>query len=790
MIMSFRINFSAAFLLIAIQGFSQSNGGFSYQAVARDADGQPVANRQISVLFSILDGTDPEDKLLLYQESQQVMSNDYGLFSAEVGMGNTVLGDFATIDWSVPGLYLQVHIDLSGNQGFTLMGSSKILPIPIAYYAIRAGNTSEDLDTDTTNELQMLSYDQNTHVISLTDGGSIDISGLIDTFESPWMVTDDYIVYLDGRVKADSLFGYLDNQSLYEFDNRGFTIRNPSGIGFLFRLAKFKNSADNWGLNLYASGKNVVTLASQGDAGLLRLSQREKEGIELTAEISDSSSRRIAIMDSTLLPAFEVKLDADDRRILNLYNGTLNLNSGKGYDYLTAFGTDSTAGAILTRGLNGKLNSFIGRGLLDPNQGGILLLDSLEYYKVILSSTQQGGYFALANDNETGLTALADERSGYFNLILNNGNFTILEEDFEKVKLWNEDNAGRFSLYSSVNNPFFELYATGNGTNRDNGQLKLYNNSGDAGFEILSASNGATMKVKNTTSDAGLYVDQVIGDRMRVSINDGDFLTRNGRISLHQGNEQRMAMAANAVETNLTLWRNNGVKLLSLGTNEVFPGLSNMIFYRNGTNIGTWLGSSQQGGFLGIYDASNNRSIELFSNEDNSGEQEFFNHDNNKIVSLGDGLFAGGEVIIYDDDENEEAGMYVSPTGESTVFADVKSFKVEHPEDSNKDIWYASIEGPEAAIYDRGNAQLIDGSVFVPFPETFKLLVDFESLTIQLTPQSAESKGLAVVEKNNQGFLVKELFNGTGSYAFYWEIKANRSAFKDFQVIRPKKSRQ
>ncbi|MEY2905044.1 MAG: hypothetical protein RJA52_1060, partial [Bacteroidota bacterium] len=122
MIMSFRINFSAAFLLIAIQGFSQSNGGFSYQAVARDADGQPVANRQISVLFSILDGTDPEDKLLLYQESQQVMSNDYGLFSAEVGMGNTVLGDFATIDWSVPGLYLQVHIDLSGNQGFTLMG--------------------------------------------------------------------------------------------------------------------------------------------------------------------------------------------------------------------------------------------------------------------------------------------------------------------------------------------------------------------------------------------------------------------------------------------------------------------------------------------------------------------------------------------------------------------------------------------------------------------------------------------------------------------------------------------
>jgi len=166
----------AMFISLSASVSAQSPDEFNYQAVARDADGQPVVNRQISVLFSILDGTDPDDKLLLYQESQQVMSNDYGLFATEVGMGNTVLGDFATLDWSVPSLYLQVHIDLSGNQGFTLMGSSKILPIPIAYYALRAGNTSEDLDTDTTNELQMLAYDSNTHVISLSDGGSIDVS--------------------------------------------------------------------------------------------------------------------------------------------------------------------------------------------------------------------------------------------------------------------------------------------------------------------------------------------------------------------------------------------------------------------------------------------------------------------------------------------------------------------------------------------------------------------------------------------------------------------------------------
>lgn len=60
-------------------------------------------------------------------------------------------------------------------------------------------------------------------------------------------------------------------------------------------------------------------------------------------------------------------------------------------------------------------------------------------------------------------------------------------------------------------------------------------------------------------------------------------------------------------------------------------------------------------------------------------------------------------------------------------------------------------------------------------------------MTVMLTPLSADSKGMAVVEKTATGFKVKELYQGTGSYGFDWEVKSVRKGFEDYQVIRQKR---
>lgn len=151
------------------------------------------------------------------------------------------------------------------------------------------------------------------------------------------------------------------------------------------------------------------------------------------------------------------------------------------------------------------------------------------------------------------------------------------------------------------------------------------------------------------------------------------------------------------------------------------------------------------------------------------------------------GIDAGnnGYLQIYDNTNTLKAGIRMNG-GIGEVFGDSKNFRMDHPEDPNKEIWYASLEGPEAAAYVRGTGTLNDGLGEVTFPEHFQLLANAESMTVMLTPLSGQSKGLAVIEKTAEGFKVVELLEGEGNYSFDWEVKCVRQGFENFSIIRDK----
>lgn len=151
------------------------------------------------------------------------------------------------------------------------------------------------------------------------------------------------------------------------------------------------------------------------------------------------------------------------------------------------------------------------------------------------------------------------------------------------------------------------------------------------------------------------------------------------------------------------------------------------------------------------------------------------------------GIDAGnnGFLQIYDNSNTLKAGIRMNG-GIGEVFGDSKNFRMDHPEDPRKEIWYASLEGPEAAAYVRGTGTLIGGEGEVTFPDHFQLVANAESMTVMLTPLSGQSKGLAVVEKTSTGFKVVELLEGEGDYSFDWEVKCVRQGFEDFSIIRDK----
>jgi hypothetical protein len=116
-----------------------------------------------------------------------------------------------------------------------------------------------------------------------------------------------------------------------------------------------------------------------------------------------------------------------------------------------------------------------------------------------------------------------------------------------------------------------------------------------------------------------------------------------------------------------------------------------------------------------------------------------------------------------------KAGMFVDGNGRGVVMADIKNFRVPHPSQPDTDIVYACVEGPEAAVYVRGTAHLVNGEAVISLPDHFGSVASPEGMTVQVTPLSADSLGLAIVTKRLSGIEVKELHRGTGNYEFDWE---------------------
>jgi len=153
--------------------------------------------------------------------------------------------------------------------------------------------------------------------------------------------------------------------------------------------------------------------------------------------------------------------------------------------------------------------------------------------------------------------------------------------------------------------------------------------------------------------------------------------------------------------------------------------------------------------------------------------------DLNSALNSGGGDIGGG-VFVYGPGGPSGSGGTNYATG---MFGDgTKKFIMRDPTNSVRLINYVCLEGPEAAIYVRGRARLQSGASTVSLPPYFASIAADSSITISLTPRSANSKGLAVVSSSADKFSVQELLQGDGSYDFDYTVMAVRKGFENYQV--------
>ena len=101
-----------AILLCAATLFAQAPENCTWRAGVRNASGSLVANTQVGMRVSILQGS--ANGSAVYVETQTGTTNANGLVTLSIGGGNVQQGTFANIDWGNGPFYLKTETDPTG----------------------------------------------------------------------------------------------------------------------------------------------------------------------------------------------------------------------------------------------------------------------------------------------------------------------------------------------------------------------------------------------------------------------------------------------------------------------------------------------------------------------------------------------------------------------------------------------------------------------------------------------------------------------------------------------------
>jgi len=118
-------------VLAGLYAFAQQSLTIPYQALVRDANGNPVANQQIEAKITLLQDSIAGTEV--FSEVHQLTTNSFGQMEIQIGSSDTTA--FDNIDWSASKMYIKLEVDLEGGTNNQEIGTHQLLAVPYAKYA-------------------------------------------------------------------------------------------------------------------------------------------------------------------------------------------------------------------------------------------------------------------------------------------------------------------------------------------------------------------------------------------------------------------------------------------------------------------------------------------------------------------------------------------------------------------------------------------------------------------------------------------------------------------------------
>ncbi len=157
-IITMRFSLLLVFIALHMLLNAQAPALISYQAIARNASGEPLASSTLNARFIIHDLT--VAGVNVWQELQTVTTSSLGLFTVQLGSSVSL----SSVNWASGAKFMQVEIDL-GN-GFVDIGTKQLMSVP---YALYAGDAPDE---------QQLFVSETGDTLFLENGGFVIIPGI------------------------------------------------------------------------------------------------------------------------------------------------------------------------------------------------------------------------------------------------------------------------------------------------------------------------------------------------------------------------------------------------------------------------------------------------------------------------------------------------------------------------------------------------------------------------------------------------------------------------------------